>query len=49
MQAIGRNKFVAPSIAGTTQAAALGILLTSLLIQEHQYGVNFYFHLAYRC
>lgn len=32
MQAIGRNKFVAPSIAGTTQAAALGILLTSLLI-----------------
>lgn len=38
MQSVGRNKFISPSTAGTTDAALLGVLLSYLFLKN----LNFY-------
>lgn len=43
MQSINRNKFISPSTAGTTDAAALGILIAFIAIPTRNKWFNFLF------
>ena len=43
MHALGRNKFISPSTAGTTDAAMLGILIGYLLIPNKSNLIKFVF------
>lgn len=43
MQSIGRNKFISPSTAGTTDAAMLGVLISYLVIGSKTFYSKFLF------
>lgn len=43
MQSLSRNKFISPSTAGTTDASALGILISMLFINSSNIYVKFIF------
>lgn len=43
MQTISRNKFISPSTAGTTDAAALGVLISYLIMQSQNIYIKFIF------
>lgn len=47
MHALGRNKFISPSTAGTTDAAMLGILIGYLLIPNQSNLIKFVFAFAF--
>lgn len=47
MQTINRNKFISPQTAGTTDAAALGILIAFLLVRTQTKGIQFVFAFAF--
>ena len=47
MQAISRNKFMSPSTAGTTDAAALGLLISFVFLGDQSAGVQTVFAFAF--